>query len=123
MSGSSDHTLKAWDLATGAPVETLAGHRDWVWAVAVTPDGTTSCWTARSAGLPEEALPECERSATEQEILEGALQAGADHAFRYFRRIEGLPADDSARDFVDSDQEAGDRELKVAGEAPAKMPS
>jgi WD40 repeat protein len=39
VSGSSDKTLKLWDLATGEEVVTLSGHSDWVNAVAITPDG------------------------------------------------------------------------------------
>jgi WD40 repeat protein len=39
VSGSSDKTLRVWDLASGRPVRTLAGHGDSVGAVAVTPDG------------------------------------------------------------------------------------
>jgi WD40 repeat protein len=39
ISGSSDKTLKVWDLKTGKLVRTLEGHRGWVWAVAVTPEG------------------------------------------------------------------------------------
>ncbi|MFC1717359.1 NB-ARC domain-containing protein, partial [Candidatus Poribacteria bacterium] len=39
ISGSSDNTLKVWDLDTGAEVRTLQGHTDWVMSVTVTPDG------------------------------------------------------------------------------------
>ena len=39
ISGSSDKTLKVWDLESGAELRTLEGHSDWVNAVAVTPDG------------------------------------------------------------------------------------
>ena len=39
VSASEDRTLKVWDLASGAELRTLAGHADWVTAVAVTPDG------------------------------------------------------------------------------------
>ncbi|NEP22897.1 hypothetical protein [Moorena sp. SIO3I6] len=40
ISGSSDHTVKVWDLNTGAEIRTLTGHTSPVNAVAVTPDGT-----------------------------------------------------------------------------------
>ncbi|NEQ10722.1 MAG: WD40 repeat domain-containing protein, partial [Moorea sp. SIO4E2] len=40
ISGSSDHTVKVWDLNTGAEIRTLTGHSAPVNAVAVTPDGT-----------------------------------------------------------------------------------
>ncbi|NEO77258.1 hypothetical protein [Moorena sp. SIO4G3] len=40
ISGSSDNTVKVWDLNTGAEVLTLTGHSAPVNAVAVTPDGT-----------------------------------------------------------------------------------
>jgi WD40 repeat protein len=39
ISGSDDKTLKVWNLETGQEKSTLTGHRDWVCAVAVTPDG------------------------------------------------------------------------------------
>ena len=39
VSGSSDNTLKVWDLGTGRALRTLEGHWDVVGGVAVTPDG------------------------------------------------------------------------------------
>jgi WD40 repeat protein len=39
ISGSSDNTLKVWDLKRGKVVRTLEGHSGLVRAVAVTPDG------------------------------------------------------------------------------------
>src|SRR4028119_1285081 len=39
ISGSSDNTLKIWDLTTGKEEVTLKGHNHWVNAVAVTEDG------------------------------------------------------------------------------------
>jgi len=58
----------------------------------------------QQVNLPEAARGKYERSATEQEILEGAFQAGTDHAFCYFRTIEGLLQDEHARDFLDLDE-------------------
>jgi len=40
VSGSSDNTIKIWDLASGQELHTLSGHSDNVNAVAVTPDGS-----------------------------------------------------------------------------------
>ena len=40
VSGSSDRTVRVWDLVTGQPRAVLAGHRRPVWVVAVTADGT-----------------------------------------------------------------------------------
>ena len=40
VSGSSDNTIKVWDLSTGKDLLTLKGHKDIVDAVAITPDGT-----------------------------------------------------------------------------------
>jgi WD40 repeat protein len=37
--GSGSHPLKVWDLESGELLSTLAGHREWVTAVAVTRDG------------------------------------------------------------------------------------
>ena len=39
VSGSDDHTLKVWELASGCAVATLQGHTGWVGACAVTADG------------------------------------------------------------------------------------
>ncbi len=39
ISGSSDKTLKLWELATGQELRTLTGHSSSVNAVTVTPDG------------------------------------------------------------------------------------
>ncbi len=38
-SGSDDHTIKVWDLASKACVQTLSGHTDWVSSLAVLPSG------------------------------------------------------------------------------------
>jgi WD40 repeat protein len=41
VSGSSDKTLKVWDLATGHCLATFKGHTGWIRGVAVTLDGKT----------------------------------------------------------------------------------
>ncbi|MCA2892922.1 MAG: serine/threonine protein kinase [Microcystis sp. M048S1] len=38
-SGSSDKTIKIWEVATGKELRTLTGHSDWVMSVAYSPDG------------------------------------------------------------------------------------
>ncbi|MFB2894540.1 NB-ARC domain-containing protein [Aerosakkonemataceae cyanobacterium BLCC-F50] len=38
-SGSSDHTIKLWDLLTGQCLQTLRGHTSRVWSVVFNPDG------------------------------------------------------------------------------------
>jgi WD40 repeat protein len=38
-SASADHTVKLWDLATGAMRRSLRGHREWVTSVCFDPDG------------------------------------------------------------------------------------
>ena len=40
-SGSSDDTVKLWDVATGTNIATLQGHTDDVTSVSFSPDGTT----------------------------------------------------------------------------------
>jgi serine/threonine protein kinase len=40
-SGSSDNTIKLWNLATGWEIRTLKGHSGWVYSVAFSPDGET----------------------------------------------------------------------------------
>jgi WD40 repeat protein/serine/threonine protein kinase len=39
VSGSSDYTLRVWDVESGQALAALAGHQGLVWAVAVLPDG------------------------------------------------------------------------------------
>ncbi len=36
---SADHTVRLWNPLTGAALKTLSGHTDWVYAVALSPDG------------------------------------------------------------------------------------
>jgi WD40 repeat protein len=38
VSGSSDSTIRLWDLARGAEAARLEGHSDWVTALCVLPD-------------------------------------------------------------------------------------
>ena len=61
---------------------------------------------ARGLGLPPESLAKYTTSATEQEIIKGAMQVddAEDHVFCFFRSIEGLPEDQCAREYVDLDQ-------------------
>ena len=40
FSGSDDKTIKVWDVATGACLQTLEGHADWVYSVCVSADGS-----------------------------------------------------------------------------------
>jgi WD40 repeat protein/serine/threonine protein kinase len=54
ISGSKDHSLKVWDLASGACLRTVTGHPDWVIAVAVAADvpvAVSSPRGERSAGV------------------------------------------------------------------------
>ena len=39
-SGSADKTVRLWDAKTLKNIATLDGHRDWVWSVMFSPDGT-----------------------------------------------------------------------------------
>jgi len=41
VSGSSDKTIKIWNLATGDLIRTLSGHSYSVWSVAISPNGKT----------------------------------------------------------------------------------
>ena len=49
-SGSSDKTIKLWDVATGREIRTLSGHTHWVNSVAFSPDGkilASGSWDGR----------------------------------------------------------------------------
>ncbi|MBI4615356.1 MAG: DUF4062 domain-containing protein [Planctomycetes bacterium] len=61
---------------------------------------------AKAAGFGPEALFKYTASATEQEIQAGALAVpdAREHVFAFFRTIEGLPEDRSAKDYVDLDE-------------------
>ena len=38
-SGSSDNTIRLWNVETGTQIQVLTGHTDWVSSVAFSPDG------------------------------------------------------------------------------------
>ena len=68
-----------------------------------------------------------EASATEQEIAAGAMKVpdAKEHVFSFFRKIEGLPQDSSAKDFIDLDEngqpdaDAGERLKRLKGDDQA----
>jgi len=51
LSGSYDHTLKLWDVATGYEIRTLVGHSGEVTSVAFSPDGKTALSASADATL------------------------------------------------------------------------
>jgi WD40 repeat protein/uncharacterized caspase-like protein len=55
LSGSSDHTVKLWDVTTGAVLRTFEGHSDEVTSVALSPDGARvlSGGTSRGSHLDD----------------------------------------------------------------------
>ena len=61
---------------------------------------------AQKAPLAPADRVKYEASATEQEILAGALKVedAADHVFCYFRTVSGLPRSGAARDILDLDE-------------------
>lgn len=69
---------------------------------------------ARGAMLDEDALLKFTASATEQEIVVGALRApqAQQHVFGYFRTIQGLPQDSSAQAYLDL--EDGQQDLQAS---------
>jgi NACHT domain- and WD repeat-containing protein len=68
--------------------------------------------------LTEDERRKYEASATEQEIAAGALKVpnAGEHVFCFFRKIKGLPEDESARDFIDLDPNGN-----LDSEASAKL--
>jgi NACHT domain- and WD repeat-containing protein len=68
--------------------------------------------------LTEDERRKYEASATEQEIAAGALKVtdARDHVFCFFRKIERLPEDESAKDFIDLDENGN-----LDSEAVAKL--
>jgi len=61
---------------------------------------------ARMSGLSEAQLVKYETSATEQEILHGAIQVvdAREHIFCYAREIPGIPTDGTAGEYLDLEQ-------------------
>ncbi|MDY6901159.1 MAG: hypothetical protein SWZ49_24215 [Cyanobacteriota bacterium] len=41
VSCSRDKTIRIWDLYTGECIRILEGHTDWVYCIAISPDGKT----------------------------------------------------------------------------------
>jgi hypothetical protein len=87
---------------------------------------------AATAGMnlsPEQRL-KYEASATEQEINAGAIKAhdAREHVFCFFRSIRGLPHEQSAKDFIDLDEnwkldaEADTLLKRLKGELEKKLP-
>jgi NACHT domain- and WD repeat-containing protein len=82
------------------------------------------CSAVAVAGFDENARVRYEASATEQEILRGAMQVpdAAGHVFGFFRALDGEPTDASGRDFFDGtvsdgrfavDRESHDRQTEL----------
>lgn len=55
-SGSADTTVKIWQIAAGACVVTLRGHRSFVECIAVIEDGTNSKFIIRYYEITESGL-------------------------------------------------------------------
>ncbi|MBI1747341.1 MAG: hypothetical protein HYR55_12215 [Acidobacteria bacterium] len=65
-SGSTDYSVKIWDLETSSLIQIMSGHADTVWSVAWSPDGSTiasgsedwkvNLWNAETGALLQ-ALP------------------------------------------------------------------
>ena len=51
LSGSDDHTLRLWELATGTCLRTFEGHTDWVSSVALSHDGRSALSGSRDRTL------------------------------------------------------------------------
>jgi WD40 repeat protein len=80
--------------------------------------------------LTDEERLKYEASATHQEIVAGALQVedAPEHVFCFFRTIEGLPENESAKDYLDldaegnPDEEARERQERLKGELRELLP-
>ncbi len=63
VSGSSDHTLRVWDIENGVAVRTMKGHTEPIYGVALSPDGTLALsasedrtikvWEVETGALPD----------------------------------------------------------------------
>ena len=77
--------------------------------------------------LPEEARLKFSASATEQEIMAGALKVtdASEHVFGFFRKINGLPEDESGWDYREQDrantQKQDDLKDKLRGLLPGNI--
>ena len=72
---------------------------------------------------PDEVLKYA-ASATEQEIVAGAMQASCaqEHVFGFFRDIEGLPKDESSKDYRDVDPEASQKLADLRSRLRKQLP-
>ncbi|CAI7673674.1 unnamed protein product [Penicillium pancosmium] len=76
-SGSSDHTVRLWDPATGSLQQTLEGHSDAVESVAFSPDG----WLLASGSSDKTIRLWDKATGIQQETLEGHLGSVRSVAF------------------------------------------
>uniref|UniRef100_A0A9J2P9J7 Lissencephaly-1 homolog n=1 Tax=Ascaris lumbricoides TaxID=6252 RepID=A0A9J2P9J7_ASCLU len=69
LSGSRDHTIKMWEVATGYCVRTFVGHQDWVRMVRVHHDGNlfASCSSDHTVRVWNTSLKECKMLISEHE--------------------------------------------------------
>jgi hypothetical protein len=80
--------------------------------------------------LPHQSRLKYEASATHQEIVAGALgvEDSPEHVFCFFRNVDSLPADETAKDFLDldpegrPDQEARRRQEKLKDQLRKRLP-
>ena len=65
---------------------------------------------AKTANLPEADLIQYTTSATEQEIIQGAIQVvnAREHIFCFVREVEGIPPDNRAAGYLDLEHDAPD---------------
>ena len=78
-SGSGDRTVKLWHVATGQPIATFEGHKDWVHSVAFLPygttlasgseDGTALIWDVSEYVTPVVYMPDANLRAVIRDVL------------------------------------------------------
>lgn len=57
VSGGYDNTVRLWNVETGAEICRYLGHWEWIWSVAMSPDGRQVLSAGGAYGNPDTIAP------------------------------------------------------------------
>ncbi len=77
LAGGDDHHVRVWDAATGEPLRTLAGHKDWIRALRFASDPDRFATVGADHTVCLWSLSADQAEVAKRRLTEGALQAVA----------------------------------------------